>query len=341
MSEQSALYKGTYQDTLKRMSKNYEVARNQKERDVIKQKMTDQMNRAVKLGGVDPEKARESLQKTFEELPMRTLRSDLGHVHDSVKGVEEVRKQLDLGEKGHYQGMAPDKLEAANKLIDSAMSRAEKTVENKRKLENLAADKMVAFKYVHGGMTQDELDKNINKMTPSTYVSISKGLLGGEITQQSHPEAFSKAIDFIADPNNSEMDSFNYLLEAHSLAKMFMIPPQEDENFKLPKRPNLNEMLESQEKQKAASEEKRGIIASLKQFFGSNTKGIKKTIDNVNNEQDPKAKNAPNFVMDQAKKVKAQDFLTKHPEVSSFPKEGKVIGKYRYFPDGSTEEVSQ
>ena len=301
-------------------------------------------------------------QKSKREFQEKALRYDLStqdQDNDPVKIVQGVKDEFEKGDKGKYKGLDPSRREAVSKDIDSDMKRAEQTVKQKKIQFNHVADKMMTWKSATEVLTQDELEHYSFQMTPERYGQLSKRIADSHADpKDNHPNEYATAFDFISDTDHSERDCVNELFkmeknknlntsETNSLIKLFMISPDDDPNFKIPKRANLEQMLEAQEDKDKMSKDRRqalGWLTSIKTHYGNDKEAAadtaKKVVEDYN-KADKTQKQDTKFASSLARKHLSSSFLQKHPEVAQFPKEGKVVGSYRYFPDGTSQEENQ
>ena len=162
------------------------------------------------------------------------------------------------GDKGRYSYLdAGQRIIAENKL-KTGMKTAETTEKERARNINHQTDKDLTWKYLHGGLTQDDIDRNYNRLTPGRAATLTKGLIMGDVPQKSNPKAYGDMMDFIADKKNSERDCTDKLLEmetagklskdeAQTLAESFIVDPGKDPVMQLSQRPNLPEMLKAQD----------------------------------------------------------------------------------------------
>jgi hypothetical protein len=352
-NRQSQLYKGTFTDRLDNLQEEYLKSTNLSDQEVLKKEMVAETKNAISIGGVNPAYAQLHLRKVLNDLGLKLLDSDLG-LTDNPKALDNIAEEVKKGDSGRYKEIPIEKREQALKSIDRAKTRAEKTEKERIRNVNHIADKTVTWKYANGTLTQEDLFKNATKMTKERYDLLSANLKNNNMASETNPYEFTAMIDFISDEKNSERDCANKILEkenagkltpneAHDLTKMFMVSPDDDPVFKLSQRPNLNQMVEAQDKKNDIHTEKAGwfatLINSIKSHFGDDKKKTSEATKKIMRNylaDNTTARDTREWAQAQAKKVTNEDILQKHPEISKFPKEGKVIGKYRYFPDGST-----
>ena len=356
MNRQSNLYKGTYVDRINQLATEYETSLPQ-DQAVIRQEMEREKQNAISIGGVNAVYAQTHLQTVLNQLGGRTLKSDLGSADaspDPVKQIEAIESELKKGDSGKYKDIPKEKRDAAFREVTSAKTRAEKTVPERQRLMRHLYDKSMTEKYANGELTEENLIHSQNKMSPERFKMLAENLINGNMATQHNPEEYARMIDFISNDKNTERDCLNEIIqaensgkimpdEAKSLVKMFMISSEDDPNFKLSKRPNLEQMLSAQSQKDDTSKEKRtGLGAWWKSLWNHDqknaTENAKKVVKAYNDEPNKAVKDAPGWGMIQADKIASQDRLKKFPSIASFPEEGRVINGWRFYPDGRAVE---
>lgn len=365
----SQLYKGKFNDRMDHLQNEYLHTLPNLQPIIIKEMQREAQN-AINVGGVHADFVNHRLQTTINNLGAKQLKTDLSladSAPDPKNSIDNIEAELKKGDQGRYKNIPAERRDEAMRNVASAKARAVRTEKERIRNINHITDKNMTWKYIHGALTQDELDTNFNKMSPERYKTLSEGLLSGKISETNHPEEYSKAMDFIGDEKNSERDSLNKILdlekdgkltsdEAHSLAKMFMVPPEGDPVFKLEARPNLAAMLKAQEEKNNLSKDKRtqakGWWEALKEHFGGRkaeaNDAARKIINEYNGQQNQGEKDKPDWGQNQLKKAIKDDVMKNNPKLRNvhIPETGLMImdangNKAMVYPDFSYREVSQ
>ena len=305
-----------------------------KDKVAIEKEINDVAKESIAYGHSNPVAMRTHLKTFWRELYNKQIDHDINlnlATDNPVERMTIAQQELAKGDKGRYSYLNETERIAAEKKIRTGLKTAELTEKERVRNINHQTDKDLTWKYLHGGLTQADIDKNYNRLTPGRAATLTKGLIMGDIPQRSNPEAYGEMMDFIADKNNSERDCTDKLMaletsgklskdEAKTLAESFIVPPDKDPVMGLTQRPGLAEMLKAQEEKNDMSQQKRSWLSTQWQMITGYAKGNKDKATELskesqawralNNEQDdesmPKA----------AKEIIKRDIQKTHPEVN-------------------------
>jgi len=303
--------------------------------------------------GLNPKQIYAIQKKANADLGVNRISKDLY----SSQSPEDISAVKDAINAGHYEqgGVTIDpfkKLQLFNRA-----TKMETYLKNQRrdKIEN-----DMARREIDNDLTLDEVrDAFKNDLVSRSFYESRKKTLDSTSsdTAATDPKTYNQLTSLLVDPNTDPTEARNAILQANadgklsrqeltSLYQEHLIPSQSE-------RINLQQALGEQgktefDKIKAMndSEEKRAKDKSnwwhsafqmIDNTLGKDAEAVadarqklygKASLEKLKAEDMPKA----------AREVLSAAFLKSHPEVKNYPKEGKVIGQYRYFPDGTAEE---
>ena len=305
-----------------------------KDKVVIEKEINDIANDSITSRHSNPVAMRSHLRSFWRDLYNKQIDHDINlnlATDNPVDRMKVAQDELAKGDKGRYSYLDAGQRIIAEKKLQTGMKTAETTEKERARNINHQTDKDLTWKYLHGGLTQDDIDRNYNRLTPGRAATLTKGLIMGDVPQKSNPKAYGDMMDFIADKKNSERDCTDKLLEmetagklskdeAQTLAESFIVDPGKDPVMQLSQRPNLPEMLKAQDQKNDMSQQKRSWLSSAWQMIGSYVgsnaaKGAELALqmnvwmgkNNSQSDEDmPKA----------AKEVIKKDIQVTHPEVN-------------------------
>ena len=356
-NKQSQLYKGTYQDRLSQLEKEYYTALPH-DQGIIKQEMEREMKDAISVGGVNPEYAQHHLKTIQDNLGINLLKSDLGSVHDNPDAVRNVIDELNTGKQGTYKDVSPKQMKQAKDIADQELSHAERYVKENFRNQNHIYDKSATFEFSSGEMKQDRLNQIAGQgMSQERYDLLSKGLRLDIMPSTTGKETYAVGdlIDFGSDTDNhSERDTTNKILEdynakkiskksASDLLQLFAVHPDNDPVIKLfkdNKKPSLENMVKAQDEKNEMSKEKRsraGMASDkLNNHFGTSEEGKKasseamlKLAKNYSAEQKSEVRDTKAWHENQADSLISEatekSLESAKIDTKNIPQEGKIV----------------
>lgn len=303
------------------------------------ERVQERLNQGVKQGFINEKQAATQYQKSEKTIKANMFFNDL--FSDANLAQEKV-------DRNDYKFDAKTKA-AAQAKVDYM---------KKRNQDNLEAD--MSRREIDDDLTMPEVEAAFkNKLVSRSFYESKKKTLESSLADTAHTDnkVFNDLTSMLVDPGTKPDEARNAILEMsaagklsksdlESLYKMHLIPSDGD-------RMNLQQALGDTgkndfEKVKALNDAQDKLMEDKKNWWHS----AFQVIDNTLGKDDKTVAAAKQAlygkvdsgnlsgadVVGAAKQVLSEDFLKKHPEVKTYPKEGKVVGGYRYFPDGTAQE---
>ena len=322
----------------------YQTAAHEGHADAILTEGQNTVKSLVDSGAMNSEAAYKYLKEWKNDLHESLAVSDIESFKESPDGkklLTNLLAEVDKGEKGIYKLT----LDQENKIKPKAEA-ALKYTENREKANikniNHMTDKDMTWKYVQHTLSQDELDRNFNKMTPGRYKTLSDGLKKPDYSVKPHAKEYNEMMDYLADETHSERECIDKLLhyettgklsagEAKSLTHLFYIPTDKDPVFKLRKL-DLASMVEAQEQK---NQQHNDIASRIGAFWKSLFGGHKEKSEIMQRVSDAKQKADSSglpaqYITKIAEQEKQKYISEKRPDLNNIP-----MGKVKRTSDGA------
>jgi len=264
---------------------------------------------------------------------------------------------LDMVKNGFYEGVNIETLDKATQTANRMIERREKTAKAAEKLGQKKTYESFAMQ-VHdrtAQLPQIEEAFTSKKITPVQFGKLRDQFGASKLTHKSDRAAYMEILESMADDAQNSQDVHDKILSARSSGKLSVQDAQhlahlhflkdEEVGTVADDYSDLDKILSEDGAREKASSEKKGVLRSIMDMVKGNPKGQEIVSSAIQEHaKDPKAK-----VQDLpavTKQKLAQDFLTRHPEVKNYPKEGVVkVDRYgnhiTFYPDGSYEVKSK